>query len=876
MGETPPTVVHDESASAELVPSDKKKRLSQRLAVCLDGSWNKRGSGTNIYHISNLIQEGTVTDKDGTKEWLQRVYYDEGVGTGVLDAISGGAFGVGVSDNVRQAYDWLVENYNDRDELYVFGFSRGAFTARSLVGLIAKCGLVYRGAPIPQEQLWEGYRKLGSKPEWRNDNSADNWAQRVENGDVRFRPLKFFKNDDGTRVDPEGEWPNHTEELLFKWSRRIEIKCLGVFDSVGTFGVEAVAIPWLQERRAQFHDTELSSRVVNAFQALGIDEHRANFSHIPFRRALKDKSAANNGLDDRIKQRWFVGAHSNIGGGYFDDTLAQFPLKWMMKECGDLGLQFVPVEPDQPGKPKHPKLKPAAQACIPLNPGPKVAQGKSIPGNVGDSFSEFMVGIWRYALRNKRNYRWIAPPPEYQNGQLVQSHETVDSSVEEIIRADKDAKAKRSERAYQPPNLWAYWQKSPNPEDRKRLLVAEPKHDDLDSRAARWWTVGWLFGKRRLVTEPEHVYLGNGTARWSTAGWLFGIAWAGLLIGYLSRGGWRLNWWWVLGILAATGVAFAADYFESLENHLLALDPRGDSAERRRSFYLDKLLNIRLFFLGASLVGVVFFLVSLAKWLSFSVPAWEVLWLFGLALIAVRLRASWDWSALPIAEMGNRSGGWLYNEGYAKRFKISAARKNDKQVPEVPETPEVLEVRRSWKKRALLRDLVGFIPASFIAIGFGWWLTLSLIARVRGAASEESDVIRGGLNMDYWLRAAAIAIAVIYALCAIFENRRQIGAAANSSKSSFLPARLVYWVGIAGFVLAILGLAGLQVCRLACKVAGWLAQFGWASCSGKCEFANPRLIPGDRVLPEWLAVVGAALAIYCLWSAIKQKSAKTA
>ncbi len=106
--------------------------VKQRLVICLDGTWNKRDSGTNIYHLSNLIQEGEVAD-----QWLQRIYYDPGVGTGVLDGVTGGAFGIGLSENVREAYDWLVEHYNDGDEVYIFGFSRGAFTARSLVGLIA-------------------------------------------------------------------------------------------------------------------------------------------------------------------------------------------------------------------------------------------------------------------------------------------------------------------------------------------------------------------------------------------------------------------------------------------------------------------------------------------------------------------------------------------------------------------------------------------------------------------------------------------------------------------------------------------------------------------------------------------------------------------
>ena len=120
------------------------ERLQQRLVLCLDGTWNQSDSGTNIYHLSNLIKKGSVSSDGQT--WRQRIYYQEGVGTGVLDRVTGGAFGIGISRNIREAYDWLVERYCDGDEIYIFGFSRGAFTARSLVGLISRCGLLRRGS----------------------------------------------------------------------------------------------------------------------------------------------------------------------------------------------------------------------------------------------------------------------------------------------------------------------------------------------------------------------------------------------------------------------------------------------------------------------------------------------------------------------------------------------------------------------------------------------------------------------------------------------------------------------------------------------------------------------------------------------------------
>src|SRR5215469_10680343 len=141
----------------------------QRLIVCLDGTWNKQDSSTNILHHFNLVKEG-VDPETGI---CQKKFYHSGVGTGPLDSITGGGFGFGVEQNVRDAYNWLIANYcegsggRDADEIYIFGFSRGAYTARSLVGFIAECGLLRRGAPLTVEGLWSDYCILGRRKEQR-------------------------------------------------------------------------------------------------------------------------------------------------------------------------------------------------------------------------------------------------------------------------------------------------------------------------------------------------------------------------------------------------------------------------------------------------------------------------------------------------------------------------------------------------------------------------------------------------------------------------------------------------------------------------------------------------------------------------------------
>jgi hypothetical protein len=148
--------------------------VKQRPVVCLDGTWNRQDDSTNVlHHFALSIRESACpnvheeTPSGNAGPVVQRKHYLTGVGTGVLDSVSGGAFGFGLELNVRAAYDWLVENYNDGDDVYIFGFSRGAYTARSLVGFIDTCGLLKRGSPLSIKQLWIDYCVLGRQREQR-------------------------------------------------------------------------------------------------------------------------------------------------------------------------------------------------------------------------------------------------------------------------------------------------------------------------------------------------------------------------------------------------------------------------------------------------------------------------------------------------------------------------------------------------------------------------------------------------------------------------------------------------------------------------------------------------------------------------------------
>ena len=213
----------------------------KRLAIFLDGTWNEPGDNTNVWRMKLMVADAGA---DGVR---QVSYYDEGVGTTWYTRLRGGAFAKGLSKNVRQAYQWLMEHYNDGDDVFVFGFSRGAFTARSLTGMIAKCGLLRPGAPMPVIQVFERYRRgPKARPLYR---------------------LEYLNRHGPGDFDLEERW-------LLEYSTRIPIKLIGVWDTVGTLGIPLGRIRGISRSTLHFHHTRLSKIFEHAYQALAIDEHR--------------------------------------------------------------------------------------------------------------------------------------------------------------------------------------------------------------------------------------------------------------------------------------------------------------------------------------------------------------------------------------------------------------------------------------------------------------------------------------------------------------------------------------------------------------------------------------------------------------------------
>ena len=274
----------------------------RKLIVCSDGTWNTPDqmdqgvpAPTNVARMSNAIVKNPV----------QKVYYHPRVGTGNAgwDKASGGGTGTGLTRNILSAYEWLCRNYEQDDDIYLFGFSRGAYTVRSLAGFIARCGLL-KTETFGTAELWkaiellyaQGYREHKDIP-----------ALRAKIGEGKFR-------------NPPGVV--------------IPTRFIGVWDTVGALGIpDDMGILNLLDNPKDhvFHDTSLGASVKAARHALAMDELRGAFQPTLWTDVEADRN---------VKQVWFPGAHSDVGGGYRECGLADGSLKWMIDEARETGLAF--------------------------------------------------------------------------------------------------------------------------------------------------------------------------------------------------------------------------------------------------------------------------------------------------------------------------------------------------------------------------------------------------------------------------------------------------------------------------------------------------------------------------------------------------------
>lgn len=269
----------------------------KRLIVCADGTWNTRDQvdestgkrrPTNVTKVARAVLPRA---HDGTD---QVVFYHDGIGTGGLtDKVTGGAFGHGIEDNIRNLYRFIVYNYEPGDQLYFFGFSRGAFTVRSLAGFMNKVGLIEKDDDYFVPEIYACYEsdKRPGSPEWE----------------------KAFRKVHDTRSCPP-------------------IRFIGVWDTVGALGAPGLLGQLFNRNKYKYHDVGLHQTIKNAVQALAIDERRKAFAPALWTRP--------SGWNGELVQAWFPGSHTNVGGGRAPDGLANEALHWVVEKAEGLGLEF--------------------------------------------------------------------------------------------------------------------------------------------------------------------------------------------------------------------------------------------------------------------------------------------------------------------------------------------------------------------------------------------------------------------------------------------------------------------------------------------------------------------------------------------------------
>ncbi len=273
----------------------------KRIIVCCDGTWNKPDNFLNGVKIKTNVQkiyEGIddKLDRNANGERKQVKFYGAGVGTGFgfKDQLLGGAFGSGIDKNIQDAYKFLMWNYEMDDQIFLFGFSRGAYTVRSLAGLIRNCGVM---KPDYLHLVNEAYSLYRDRTPLTHPDS-----------DL----MKAFKN-------------------CYAIENETNVYFIGVWDTVGALGVPSSFHSL--NKKYQFHDVKLSSTIKYAYQALSIDEKRKVFEP-----TLWEVNQQNN--DQFCEQVWFPGAHSDVGGGYPETGLSNISLMWMLEKASNAGLAF--------------------------------------------------------------------------------------------------------------------------------------------------------------------------------------------------------------------------------------------------------------------------------------------------------------------------------------------------------------------------------------------------------------------------------------------------------------------------------------------------------------------------------------------------------
>lgn len=303
--------------------------MNKKIVLFSDGTGNSASTPdkTNVWRAYHALDVSTGSG--------QIAFYDNGVGTSSFTptAVLGLAFGWGLARNVKQIYGFLCRTYNLGDKIYCFGFSRGAFTIRIVVSLIAYEGIIDRNIARDDQDLDRLIKAAYRRFRWR-----------------RFTPALLSLALAPVRDAVIGAWNKITQRTAYDPKKNLRysetqgddslIKFLGVWDTVDAYGspIDEFTRAWdMVISPLSAKNRDLSPRVDRACHALAVDEQRESFE--PMLWNEQDADPPSRLDDERLSQVWFPGVHANVGGGYPDDGLAYVSLDWMLSQCEEINAQ---------------------------------------------------------------------------------------------------------------------------------------------------------------------------------------------------------------------------------------------------------------------------------------------------------------------------------------------------------------------------------------------------------------------------------------------------------------------------------------------------------------------------------------------------------
>ncbi|KAF8521484.1 hypothetical protein JB92DRAFT_3277272 [Gautieria morchelliformis] len=288
--------------------------VAKRIVVCCDGTWQDGVVQKHRWQYSNVLKISRILnhqDNRLTPPTPQVVFYQAGVGSehNFYSEYIEGATGASLAEKVQEAYAFIAHNFQSGDEIFLFGFSRGAYTARMVAAFIAshprqgEIGVLDKKDMDHFADIFIAYQKRGKATDPKEIAGYDKVLQPFNNPHAEGR----------TRADADGD--------------TFTIKCVGVFDTVGSLGLPE-ELTFSSKRIKDlfgFSDKRLGSHVQHAFHAMALNETRADFNVAKFEQTPEGRAKG-----QVLKQVWFAGSHSDIGGGWESHDLSDLSLAWMV------------------------------------------------------------------------------------------------------------------------------------------------------------------------------------------------------------------------------------------------------------------------------------------------------------------------------------------------------------------------------------------------------------------------------------------------------------------------------------------------------------------------------------------------------------------